>query len=213
MAINSELGRNNRRIALAAFTVVAFMVGVSFAFVPLYTLICQVTGLGGTPQVTEHASQIVSNADIDIRFDANVDRSLPWTFEPKKPKITLKLGETGVVSYLATNTSDEPVTGISTFNVTPLKVAQYFTKIECFCFIEQTLEPGQTANMPVTFYVDPALSKDDLAQEVKTVTLSYTFYRSLEDIEEKEREGENENISSGDNQIFAPFSAATLSEY
>ena len=186
MNTRNDLARRNRRTAITAFAVVGGMVGLSFAFVPLYNLICQVTGLGGTPQVAERAETTISSEEITIRFDANVDRSLPWTFKPVDKAVTLQFGETGVVSYRATNQSDQPVTGISTFNVTPLKAAQYFTKIECFCFIEQTLEPGQTVDMPVTFYVDPALLEDELAQDVKTITLSYTFYRSLDDVPEEE---------------------------
>ena len=180
-----DLKRRNRRTAITAFAVVGGMVGLAFAFVPLYTLICQVTGLGGTPQVADRADTVVSTEDITVRFDANVDRSLPWEFKPNERAVTFKLGDTRVVSYQATNQSDEPVTGISTFNVTPLKAAQYFTKIECFCFIEQTLEPGQSVDMPVTFFVDPAILEDELAQDVKTITLSYTFYRSLDDVPEE----------------------------
>ena len=188
MTHKTDLARRNRRTAITAFAVVAGMVGLSFAFVPLYTLICQVTGLGGTPQIAENADRPISDQEITVRFDANVDRSLPWTFKPVEKTVTLKLGEQRLVSYTATNNSDEPVTGISTFNVTPLKAAQYFTKIACFCFVEQNLAAGQTVDMPVTFYVDPALLDDKFANEVKTITLSYTFYRTLDDIPEDEPE-------------------------
>ena len=162
------------------------MVGLSFAFVPLYTLICQITGLGGTPQVAEVNNSVVLDREITVRFDANVDRGLPWAFAPNERSVTLRLGEERMMSYTASNMSNTPVTGISTFNVTPIKAAQYFTKIECFCFIEQTLEPGQTVDMPVTFYVDPALVDDELANDVQTITLSYTFYRTLDDVPEEE---------------------------
>ncbi len=185
MVDRAELARRNRRTAVTAFAVVGGMVGLAFAFVPLYTLICQVTGLGGTPQIAESVDTEISTEDITVRFDANVDRDLPWTFRPVKASVTLKMGEQKVASYKATNLSDQPVTGISTFNVTPIKAAQYFTKIECFCFIEQTLGPGQSVDMPVTFYVDPAILEDELALDVKTITLSYTFYRSLDDVPEE----------------------------
>lgn len=161
---------------------------MSFAFVPLYTLICQVTGLAGTPQVAEQSTGEISTEAITIRFDANVDRSLPWSFEPLEKSVTIKLGEEHVTSYQSSNLSDQPVKGISTFNVTPIKAAQYFTKIECFCFVEQTLEPGQTVDMPVTFFVDPAILDDRLARDVKTITLSYTFYRTLDDVPDEEPE-------------------------
>jgi cytochrome c oxidase assembly protein subunit 11 len=165
------LSRRNARTAVTAFAVVAGMVGLSFAFVPLYTLICQITGLGGTPQVAEVNNSVVLDREITVRFDANVDRGLPWAFAPNDRSVTLRLGEERMMSYTASNMSNTPVTGISTFNVTPIKAAQYFTKIECFCFIEQTLEPGQTVDMPVTFYVDPALVDDELANDVQTITL------------------------------------------
>ncbi|MGB1876833.1 MAG: cytochrome c oxidase assembly protein, partial [Rhodospirillaceae bacterium] len=188
MSSSSDFSRRNRRTAATAFVAVAGMVGLTFAFVPLYTLICQVTGLGGTPQVAERSDHEVSTQEITVRFDANVDRSLPWDFAPNERSVTVNLGAEYLTSYRSTNLSDEPVTGISTFNVTPIKAAQYFTKIECFCFVEQTLEPGQSVDMPVTFFVDPAILEDELANDVKTITLSYTFYRTLDDIPDEEPE-------------------------
>ena len=182
MTDRATLAKRNRRTALTAFSIVAGMVGMAFAFVPLYTLICEVTGLGGTPKVAETVNVEVTEKPITVRFDANIDLSLPWTFKPQVTSVTLNMGEQFITSYTATNHADEPVTGISTFNVSPLKAAQYFTKIECFCFIEQTLAPGKTVDMPVTFYVDPALLEDELARDVKTITLSYTFYRTLDDV-------------------------------
>lgn len=193
-----NLSRRNRRTAITAFAVVAGMVGMSFAFVPLYTLICQVTGLGGTPQIAEQAPSVISTEEITVRFDANVDRSLPWSFAPLQRAATIKLGEEHVMSYQSSNLSDVPVTGISTFNVTPLKAAQYFTKIECFCFTEQTLAPGQTVDMPVTFYVDPALLDDEIAREVKTITLSYTFYRTLDDVPDEDPDMVSEKVNTTD---------------
>lgn len=188
MSTGPDYSKRNTRTAITAFAVVAGMVGLSFAFVPLYTLICQVTGLAGTPQVAGSNETEVSAEKITVRFDENVDRSLPWDFEANEKSVTINLGAEYFTSYKSTNLSDEPVTGISTFNVTPLKAAQYFTKIECFCFTEQTLEPGQSVDMPVTFYVDPAILDDDLASDVKAITLSYTFYRTLDDVPDEEPE-------------------------
>ena len=205
MNTGTDLARRNRRTAITAFAVVGGMVGLAFAFVPLYTLICQITGLGGTPQVAEQANSVISSEEITVRFDANVDRSLPWTFKPVETAVTLKLGDTREVSYRATNQTNEPVIGISTFNVTPFKAAQYFTKIECFCFIEQTLEPGQSVDMPVIFYVDPALLEDELARDIKTITLSYTFYRSLDDVPDDDPE-----IVSEREKTLEPLTSAAL---
>jgi cytochrome c oxidase assembly protein subunit 11 len=202
----SDLARRNARTAITAIAVVVGMVGLSFAFVPLYTLICQVTGLGGTPQRADAAGPVVLDREITVRFDANVDQGLPWAFKPDERTITLRLGEERLMSYSASNLAGEPVTGISTFNVTPLKAAQYFTKIECFCFVEQTLAPGQTAHMPVTFFVDPALADDDLANEVKTITLSYTFYKSLDDIPLEDEEDAVSSIQPPSNsKVSAAF--------
>jgi len=183
-----DFSQRNKRTAITAFAVVAGMVGLSFAFVPLYAFICQVTGLAGVPQVAEQNNTEVSQQEITIRFDANVDRSLPWSFAANEKSVTINLGAEYMTSYQSTNLLNEPVTGISTFNVTPIKAAQYFTKTECFCFVEQTLEAGQTVDMPVTFYVDPAILEDKLANDVKTITLSYTFYRTLDDIPDEDPE-------------------------
>jgi cytochrome c oxidase assembly protein subunit 11 len=159
-----------------------FMVAVSFAFVPLYNFVCSVTGWGGTPQISDTINVNVSNKTMTIRFDANVDPQLPWVFKPLTNSMEVNLGKEYLASYLSTNESDKTIRGISTFNVTPIKAAQYFTKIECFCFQEQTLDPNQTLDMPVSFYVDPAILDDELANDVQTITLSYTFYKSLDNI-------------------------------
>lgn len=188
MSTGPNYSQRNTRTAITAFAVVAGMVGLSFAFVPLYTFICQVTGLAGIPQVADSNETEVSAETITVRFDANVDRSLPWSFSANEKSVTINLGAEYITSYQSTNLTNEPVTGISTFNVTPIKAAQYFTKIECFCFTEQTLEPGQSVDMPVTFYVDPAILEDDLARDVKAITLSYTFYRTLDDVPDDEPE-------------------------
>jgi len=181
-----KLASKNNRTAVLAVTVVAGMLGLSFAFVPLYTLFCQVTGLSGTPMIVDANTTVVANRPIKVRFDANVHPDLPWEFKPADRQVTMMLGETVRINYLAMNLSEKPVSGISTFNVTPLKAAQYFSKIECFCFQEQMLQPSEKIELPVVFFVDPALAKDSRSNEVQTITLSYTFFRSLDDVPEDE---------------------------
>ena len=172
------LQRRNRRLMLVCVSVVAFMVAGSFASAPLYRLCCQVTGFGGTPLRAEKAPEAAVERTIIVRFNADVDHSLPWTFRPVQREIRVKLGEDTLAFYTAINRSGEASTGNAMFNVTPDKAGQYFNKIDCFCFKEQTLAPGQSADMPVNFFVDPALMKDVNMDDVKTITLSYTFFRA-----------------------------------
>lgn len=171
----------NLKTAVVLFTVVAGMVGLAFASVPLYRIFCQVTGLGGTPGVQASAPEVKTDTDFIVRFDANTNPDLPWKFKPVQREVHLKLGEEKLAFYEATNMSDKPITGTATFNVTPLKAGQFFVKIDCFCFTEQTLEPGQTVDMPVTFFVDPEIYKEVNTRDVKTITLSYTFYPKEEE--------------------------------
>ena len=168
---------NKRTTALMLSVLVAGMVGLSFASVPLYRLFCEVTGYGGTPKTTAVAAPAgVVDRLVTVRFDANVNRELPWRFRPEERQVTVNLGEERLTHYEAVNLSDRPVTGTATFSVTPYKAAQYFAKIECFCFTEQRLEPGQSVSMPVIFYVDPVMLEDRNAQDVTVITLSYTFF-------------------------------------
>ena len=166
------------------------MLGLSFASVPLYRLFCQVTGYGGTPNVeAEAAPGAVAERVITVRFDSNVNSALPWRFKPTQRAVDLRVGEEGLAFYRAENISDKPVTGTASFNVTPFKAAQYFSKIECFCFTEQTLAPGEFVDMPVTFYVDPDIMADENVADVKAITLSYTFYPvDMDDADEAETE-------------------------
>ncbi len=168
----------NRRIVISCFSVVILMTGLSFAAVPLYDLFCRVTGFGGTTQQAEAASETVGNTMVTVTFDASLHRDMPWQFKAVEPRIELRTGETGMAFYRATNMSDRPVTGTASFNVTPQKAGYYFTKIECFCFTEQTLQPGQSVDMPVQFYVDPEIERDPNTDEVRTITLSYTFFET-----------------------------------
>jgi cytochrome c oxidase assembly protein subunit 11 len=156
------------------------MLGFAFAMVPLFKIVCVKLGLDGTTQRVYTNNTEVVNVPITVRFDANTDRELPWHFAPMQKSVDMKLGETVTVRYMATNTSDHVTTGTASFNVTPEKIGQYFNKIECFCFNEQTLKPGESVAMAVSFFVDPAMVKDHLTDEVRTITLSYTFYRSVD---------------------------------
>lgn len=170
----------NTRTGVVLFGVVVGMVGLSFAAVPLYQLFCQVTGFGGTPQIVAEGSVETLERTVKVRFNADTDRNLPWNFKPAQKSVELKLGEQALAFYEARNEGHRPVVGTATFNVTPLKAGQYFNKIECFCFTEQRLEPGESIDMPVTFYVDPRLNDDPSMADVTTITLSYTFYQAEE---------------------------------
>ncbi len=168
--------RNNIKVAVGCAALALSMVGVAYAAVPLYRLFCQITGYGGTTQVAEQASENVLSKTINVRFDANSSRKLEWSFEPMERQITIKIGETYLAKYKAQNLSTTNKTGTSTFNVTPLSAGQYFNKIQCFCFTKQTLKPGETVEMPVSFYIDPAIVDDKDLDGVSTITLSYTFF-------------------------------------
>ncbi|AJD53599.1 cytochrome c oxidase assembly protein subunit 11 [Thalassospira sp. MBR-102] len=181
----------NKRVLLGCVAVVGGMIGLSYASVPLYALFCQVTGYGGTTQVGTDAPRDVSEKTIKIRFNADVNSRLPWQFKPEQREMTVKLGEDNLAHYMAENMSVKPVTGQAVYNVTPLKAGQYFSKIACFCFDEQTLEPGQRVDMPVSFYVDPAIAEDPNTRDVKTITLSYTFYKAEASVEGPDGDEEN----------------------
>lgn len=179
-AKENKPGRH-RTVALALVGLVAVMTGLSFAAVPLYRMFCQVTGYGGTPQRAEAAPERGLDRTIRVRFDANIDRALPWSFTPVERVIEVKIGETALAFFKAANTSNAPVTGTAVFNVVPERAARYFNKIECFCFKEQTLAPGASIEMPVTFFIDPKLVDDEDTRNISEITLSYTFYRAGED--------------------------------
>jgi len=164
-------------LALALAGLVAVMVGLAFASVPLYRMFCQATGYGGVPQQADAAPEQALDQVIRVRFDANVDHALPWTFAPVERVIEVKIGETALAFFKASNRSNAPVTGRAVFNVVPEQAARYFTKIECFCFKEQTLDPGASIEMPVTFFVDPKIVDDEDTKNIHEITLSYTFYR------------------------------------
>ncbi len=171
--------RRNMVFAAVLFGAVGGMAGLAYAAVPLYKLFCQVTGFGGTTQVSAAAPGAVAGRTITVRFDANVARDLPWRFEPVQSATTVAIGENALAFYRVRNLSDKPVTGAATFNVTPHKAGPYFAKVECFCFTEQTLAPGETVDMPVSFFVDPEILKRAEADDVSEITLSYTFFRAI----------------------------------
>jgi cytochrome c oxidase assembly protein subunit 11 len=165
----------NTRTALLAGLLVCSMTGLAFASVPLYRLFCQVTGFAGTTQVGS-AAPGATGRTISVRFDANRAPALPWRFRPRDNRRDIAIGARNIALYEAQNLSNRPVTGTATFNVTPSQAGQYFVKIQCFCFTEQTLRPGQSVSMPVVFYVDPRIMDDPAAREISEITLSYTFY-------------------------------------
>jgi cytochrome c oxidase assembly protein subunit 11 len=174
-------GGRNGMVGGALLALVIGMVGLSFASVPLYRMFCAATGYGGTPKIGPEASPGVATALITVRFDANIAPNLPWSFAPVKPETRLHLGEEQVAFYTAKNEAATPITGVALYNVTPDKVGKYFHKTACFCFNEQTLAPGQDMQFPLSFWVDPAIATDPETAGVHTITLSYTFMRSLDD--------------------------------
>jgi len=179
---------SNRRTLAVLGVLVAGMVGLSYASVPLYELFCKVTGYGGTTQVVEQtSSEIVADYPVDVRFDANVNPSLNWKFVPVDRKVTVNPGEEVVINYRATNLSDAPSTGTSTFNVTPVKAGPFFMKLDCFCFIEQTLQPGESVDMPVRFFVSPQAEADENAKHLRELTLSHTALAARESNSAKSR--------------------------
>jgi cytochrome c oxidase assembly protein subunit 11 len=178
MAETRHNDRKMQRTALACAGIVVGMVGLAYASVPLYSLFCKVTGFDGTPVVRDANASEVMDRTIAVRFDANVSPGLPWRFSPETPEVKVKLGETTTVLYKITNTGDRPSTGIATYNVQPDLAGTYFSKLECFCFTEQTLQPGESRESAVVFYVDPRLLQDSDVKDLTSITLSYTFFPS-----------------------------------
>jgi cytochrome c oxidase assembly protein subunit 11 len=183
---SQALRRSNAKVGIYAGLLAFAMLGMGYAAVPLYRIFCQVTGFGGTTQraslsdaiAAEFAGARTGGATVSVRFDANVDPDMPWTFRAEQVTQTVKLGERQMAFYYAKNNSNEPVTGTASFNVSPVQTGQYFNKIQCFCFTEQTLQPGQEVQMPVLFFVDPKIRDDENAVNIEQITLSYTFHRT-----------------------------------
>ncbi|MFP1631741.1 cytochrome c oxidase assembly protein [Zhengella sp. ZM62] len=175
MEQDSRNKRANVKVAMFGAGMALTMVGAAYAAVPLYDLFCRVTGYGGTTQRVDTYSDRVLDRDITVRFDANTS-GVPWDFQPQKRSVTLKIGETTQISYLAHNRTDRTVTGSATFNVSPSLAGAYFNKVQCFCFTETTLKPGESLDMPVVFYVDPDIVDQQELKDLRTITLSYTFF-------------------------------------
>jgi cytochrome c oxidase assembly protein subunit 11 len=181
--IDKRTQTSNRLVALVCLAFFTGMIGMAYAAVPLYAIFCQMTGYGGTTQrVTQYADRVLDRK-ITVRFDANVSGGLPWTFQPVARDVTMKIGETTQAHYTVTNLFDTPTAGRATFNVTPEFAGSYFNKVECFCFTDTTLRPGETLDMPVVFYVDPDIADVPELKDLTTITLSYTFFP----IEEKDK--------------------------
>ncbi|MCV3766395.1 cytochrome c oxidase assembly protein [Rhizobium sp. TRM95796] len=170
--------RRNRTVVIACGAFVTAMVGMAYAAVPLYDMFCRVTGYNGTTQRVEQASDRILDQSIRVEFDANSAQTLGWNFVPVDKAVTPKIGETVQINYRVTNTNSETETGKAVFNVTPMVAGAYFNKLECFCFTDITLKPGETRDMPVVFFVDPEIVTTQETKDLKVLTLSYTFYPS-----------------------------------
>ena len=176
----ATIERRNLRVAFIGAIVAVGMLGMGFASVPLYRMFCQVTGFGGTTQRASEAQAAKvrsAGAAMSIRFDANVAPDVPWTFEPEQVTEKIQVGERKIAFFIARNNSDQPITGQASYNVEPEQTAPFFNKVQCFCFTQQTLAPHQEVRMPVIYYVDPAILKDEDSKGVEQITLSYTFHR------------------------------------
>jgi len=167
---------DKKRTLIKLLAIVGFMGAMSFASVPLYDIFCRVTGYGGTTQQADTEADEILDQVITVRFDASKSNDLMWSFKPVQNSVDIRIGETGLAFYRAKNLTDQVLAGTATFNVAPFKVGGYFVKIDCFCFEEQVLQPGQEVDMPVTFYVDPAIVKDDTTKNVTSITLSYSMF-------------------------------------
>jgi len=176
------------KTVIQTVSVVIFMGAMAWASVPFYDWFCRVTGFGGITQVAESGSDTVLSETIKVRFDASLERNMPWEFKPAQREMEIQIGATGLAFYEAYNPTDRPVAGTASYNVTPYEVGGFFSKIDCFCFEEQVLMPGERVQMPVTFFVDPEIVEDRDAKYTKVITLSYTFY-------EKDLPLEQENAS------------------
>ena len=168
----------NARVAWTMVAIVGGMLALAYAAVPLYEIFCKATGFGGTPIVAQEGERPILPRTVTVRFDSNVDPNLAWRFQPLQREVKVKLGEEKLVFFRATNVSQRPIVGTATYNVTPEPAGPWFDKVQCFCFTEQLLKPGQSVDMPVVFFVDPAMNQDRRYDNVRTITLSYTFFEA-----------------------------------
>ncbi len=172
------LEAKNKKVALIVLSVVFGMMGLAFASVPLYDLFCRVTGYGGTTQVADALPDQVLDRVVKVRFNTTTVKAMDWDFQPDRREVSVQLGARGFISYHARNNGDQPLVGTALYNVTPAKAGKYFQKIQCFCFGEQRLDPHEEVDMPVIFYIDPAMDNDPNLKDVTTITLSYTFFEA-----------------------------------
>lgn len=177
MRLFSKTLEGPQKTAVQAIGVVVLMGSLAWASVPFYDWFCRVTGFGGVTNVAEAGSDVILDQTIKVRFDASLERDMPWTFTPVEREMTVRIGETALAFYEAHNPTDQPVAGQAAYNVAPYEAGVFFDKIECFCFTEQVLQPGETVQMPVSFFVDPAIVDDREGKYVHTITLGYTFYQ------------------------------------
>ncbi|HEX6119052.1 MAG TPA: cytochrome c oxidase assembly protein [Dongiaceae bacterium] len=197
MAVPSRQ-RRNLNLMMVLVGVVAGMTGLSFAAVPFYRIFCEATGFNGTPQRADKAPGEIADRVVRVTFNADVANGLDWHFQPMQRSLDLRVGETKLAFYVAENLESRPVTGRAVFNVSPDVFGAYFTKIECFCFTEQTLQPGQRVEMPVSFFIDPAMLKDPQLRSLNDITLSYTFFRAEDDGKNAEQKvGQAESGQAG----------------
>lgn len=196
--LSASARQANRKVAVVCLFFFVGMLGMAYAAVPLYDMFCRVTGYGGTTQRVTQYSQTVLDRDITVRFDANTSSGLAWDFKPVQRDVVVRIGETTQVAYEATNRASRPSAGRATFNVTPPMAGAYFMKVECFCFTDTELAPGETLDMPVVFYVDPAIVDVPELKNVDAITLSYTFFPL-----EKDRPQKSAGAGAGGNQSKA----------
>lgn len=193
-----SLDNKNRRTMVVLASIATLMVGAAFAAVPLYEVFCQVTGYGGTTQRADVGSDRVIDREIRVLFNADQAGDLPWRFDPAQREMKVKVGQNSLAFYRAENRSTEAVTGVATYNVTPLSAGIYFSKVECFCFTEQVLEAGQEVDMPISFFIDPEIADDPNMDHVRTITLSYTFYRQ-DDVEDDAASADQPSFKTTEN--------------
>lgn len=199
----AQLQQRKQRTVVLLSGVVAGMIGLSFASVPLYDLFCSVTGYGGTTGISQTEAADVRDETVTVRFNANVSRDMPWEFDAEQREMTVHLGEQNLAFYKATNLADHATIGTATFNVTPFSAGQYFQKVHCFCFDRQQINAGETVDLAVSFYVDPAILDDPDAKDAKTITLSYTYFPHPDEEERESRPQTAEAQLQGDDAAGA----------
>ncbi|WP_374375392.1 cytochrome c oxidase assembly protein [Dongia sp.] len=204
---NPDLQRRNRNLMMWLTGLVAGMIGLAFASVPLYDLFCRATGFGGTPMRAAEASNAVGSRDMIVTFNGDLAAGMPWHFRPSQNKMTVRTGMTYTATYVASNPTDTVITGSSTFNVSPDVFGQYFVKVQCFCFERQVLQPGEKVEMPVVFYLDPELEQDPYLGKLRDVTLSYTFFQVENDPETVNSGAVGPDLASPNPALPAPVEA------